>query len=165
MSRQIFILQVLILIFYFAILLAQEGEYKFSNKNADYVVVNDMKSWEDAKKYCKEKKNMQLVSFETQEKMVKFIIYLYKRDFIQSQKVHPNSTFVFAYWTSGNNLENPNRFIWDTVQMPVEYFHWLNKHEEAPGGKGCILMGLKTFGRWTNASCDTPNLFVCEKPH
>ncbi|XP_039949786.1 C-type lectin APL-like [Bactrocera tryoni] len=165
MSWKIFLLQVFISVLYFTSLLAQEGEYKFSNKDADYLIVNDKKSWEDAKKFCKDKKQMQLVSFETQAKMVKFIIYLYKRAFLQSENVHPKSSVVFAYWTSGNNLENPNKFIWDTVKMPVEYFHWLNKHEEVPGGKGCILMGLKTFGRWTNASCDMPNLFICEKPH
>lgn len=131
---------------------------------------------------------MQLVSFETQAKMVKFIIYLYKRGkwliivsyklekylqiwistritaFIQSPNVHPNSTLIFAYWTSGNNRAKANQFVWETVNIPVEYFHWQNKGTEAPEGKGCILMGLKTFGRWTNESCETPHLFICEKP-
>uniref|UniRef100_A0A0A1WI35 Galactose-binding lectin n=1 Tax=Zeugodacus cucurbitae TaxID=28588 RepID=A0A0A1WI35_ZEUCU len=165
MSWRVALFQVLISILYFASLLAQQGEYKFSTKDADYIIVNEMKTWQDAIKYCKEQKQMQLVSFETQEKTVKFLIYLYKRDFLQSKKVHPSSTVVFAYWTSGNNLDNPEQFIWETANQPIEYFHWLNKVEEAPGGKGCILMGLTTFGRWTNASCETPNLFICESPH
>ncbi|XP_067625437.1 snaclec coagulation factor IX/factor X-binding protein subunit A-like isoform X2 [Eurosta solidaginis] len=135
----------------------KEG-FEFKTKDGLYKVVNEAKNWNDALEDCKAN-GMSLVSLQDQAKMIRIHFPLFKHNYLRSASLQPDAKFF--YWIGGNNLKDPNSFVWAGTGKRITYFHWQHVNEEQPGN--CIVSGLHAFSRWSNATCESEYFYICEK--
>nr|XP_036222716.1 perlucin-like [Bactrocera oleae] len=127
-------------------------EFIIFNKNAE--------TWKDALDRCHEH-TANLVSLESQKKLIGLHMFLFSNDFIQTTVNKADRTFI--YWSGGNDLSNPGTYEWEGTGKAFKYTHWLNDQPVNIESGGCIQFGAGGFGRWSTENCDTKRFFVCER--
>uniref|UniRef100_A0A3B3WMP4 C-type lectin domain-containing protein n=1 Tax=Poecilia mexicana TaxID=48701 RepID=A0A3B3WMP4_9TELE len=113
-----------------------------TNTTHKYHLIKEMKSWQEAQSYCREKHTdlisgtKQLQDEEVKKLMNSTTIDPYIGLFRDTWRWSDGSSFSFRHWIPIFNQHNPN------------------SHQ-------CAMTKFDGEGRWTNVNCDNKKPFIC----
>ena len=72
-----------------------------------------------------------------------------------------------GFFTSGNDIEQEGRWVWDATQTVILYHRWGQNQPQASDGQyqDClILYGMfRPYFDWNDSRCQSRQGFICEK--
>ncbi|XP_054084301.1 secretory phospholipase A2 receptor-like [Zeugodacus cucurbitae] len=127
----------------------------------EFIIFNNAtKTWKEALESCRNH-TAHLVSLESQRKLIDLHMFLFSKDFIESELISADPPYI--YWSGGNDLNKPGTYEWEGTEKPFNYTHWLDEQSLNNNGSGCIQFGKSGFGRWSIEDCETKRFYVCER--
>ncbi|XP_067626003.1 C-type lectin 37Db-like [Eurosta solidaginis] len=140
----------------------ENGNFNIATDDYQFLVGHDSTlNWQQAIETCQQLGGA-LVTFDSQKKLIQLHEFLLFKNFIQTKLNEVNPPYI--YWSSGNDLEEPRTFAWESSGEEFKYTHWLHQLPEPIAGGGCVQFGDKAFGRWSIRDCNDELYYICDMP-